>query len=386
MMRIMHVITGLGTGGAEMMLLKLLGGTASNYEQMVVSAADEGTIGPRILAVGIPVHSLGLRRQLPNPMRTFALRSLLRSFRPHLIQGWLHHGNLIASLAAAWSPDRAPLFWNIRQSLYDIATEPLLTAAVIRLGARLSRRPAAIIYNSRIGARQHEAFGYCGAQRVVIPNGFDCQIFHPDEEARRQVRAELGLDDSALLVGLVTRYHPMKDHAGFLKAAGLVARRHPEVRFLLVGTGVVREEPGLAQLIAEQQLHDRAFLVGERADIPRLTAALDIACSASAWGEGFPNVVGEAMACGVPCVVTDVGDSAYAVGETGFAVAPHDPQAFAQALSRLIEAGPEYRQRLGEAARRRVEKEFSLPAIVRRYEDLYQAHGGAQSATNGHLS
>jgi glycosyltransferase involved in cell wall biosynthesis len=175
----------------------------------------------------------------------------------------------------------------------------------------------------------------------------------------------------------------MKDHAGFLKAASLVARKHPEVRFLLVGTGVVKEQPALAQVIAEQHLQDRTFLLGERADIPRLTAALDIACSASAWGEGFSNVVGEAMACGVPCVVTEVGDSAYAVGQTGLVVPARNPQSLAQALSRLIEAGPEHRRQLGEAARRRVEKEFSLPAIVRRYEDLYQAHSSPHSATNG---
>lgn len=384
-MRILHIITGLDTGGAEMMLLKLLTGTAAHHEQVVISAAGQGTIGPRISGLGIPVVCLGLRRSAPNPIRVFFLRSLLRRFRPQLIQGWMYHGNVLASLASVLSVDPSPVLWNIQQSLYDISKEPWLTARVIRLGVPLSRRTAAIIYNSRTSAGQHEAFGYSRARRIVIPSAFDCEMFRPREEARQQVRAELGLGGATLLVGLVNRYHPMKDHPGFLKAAGMVSRRHPNVRFALVGKGVVRENPVLAQLISEYQLHDRTFFLGERADMSRLTAAFDIACSASAWGEGFSNAIGEAMACEVPCVVTDVGDSAYAVGDTGLSVPPGDPHSFAEALSRLIEAGPEYRRQLGAAARQRVQENFSLQEVVRSYEDLYQRHGAGDSLANGHL-
>jgi glycosyltransferase involved in cell wall biosynthesis len=189
---------------------------------------------------------------------------------------------------------------------------------------------------------------------------------------RRQVRAELRIADDVVLIGLVARYHPMKDHASFLRAAGLVARAHPAVRFLLVGKGLTVEEPKLLKIIGEQHLHGCIFLLGERSDIPRLTASLDIACSASAWGEGFSNSIGEAMACGVPCVVTDVGDSSHIVGDTGLSVPPRDPDALARAIGRLIEAGPEHRRHLGAAARRRIEDGFSIPAIARCYEDLYR--------------
>jgi glycosyltransferase involved in cell wall biosynthesis len=206
---------------------------------------------------------------------------------------------------------------------------------------------------------------------MVIPTGYDLTVFHPDEQARNDVRRELGVSDEHVLVGLVARYHPMKDHAGFLQAARLVAQAHPEARFVLVGRDMNQHLP-VFDLIRRNQLEDRVLLLGERQDIPRLTAALDIACSASAWGEGFSNTVGEAMACGIPCVVTDVGDSAYAVGEAGLAVPPRHPQALADAISKLIAAGPECRVRLGQAARRRVQSEFALPNIVRRYEDLYQ--------------
>ena len=178
---------------------------------------------------------------------------------------------------------------------------------------------------------------------------------------------------SWILVGLVARHHPMKDHAGFFHAARLVAQACPSVRFVMIGRGTNSQSP-VADLARANQLENRVFLLGERSDMPRLTAALDIACSSSAWGEGFSNTIGEAMACGVPCVVTDVGDSAYAVGDTGISVPPNNPQALADAISRLVAAGSERRHCLGEAARRRIETEFSLAAIVHRYEELYREY------------
>ena len=368
----MHVIPGLPTGGAEMILLRLLSANNGAWEPAVVSLKDRGTIGPRIAELGIPVYSLEMRRRTPNPLRAFSLVSVTRQFRPHLIQGWLYHGNLLASLAGVSSPDLVPVFWNVRMSLPATTAVPWMTAGAIRLGALVSRHPAAIIYNSQNSAQQHEAVGYCALKRVVIPNGFDCHTFRPNEEARLQVRAELGISKDSMLVGLIARYHPMKDHACFLRAAGSVARTHPEANFLLAGSGVTTGEPALRVLVEEQRIQARTHFLGERSDIPRLTAALDIACSSS-WVEGFSNSIGEAMACGVPCVVTDVGDSVYIIADTGLSVAPRDPEGMAKAISELIGAGAAHRRSLGSAARRRIESRFSLAAMVRRYEELYQA-------------
>lgn len=370
----MHVITSLSTGGAEMMLLKLLSASRDDWDHAVVSLADEGTIGPRISALGIPVYCLGLRGSIVDPFRALSIARLTRRLRPQLIQGWMPHGNLMASLAGASSKKRVPVLWNVQMSLYDISTEPWLTATVIRLGALFSRRASVIVYNSRVSAQQHQAFGYRAAQQVVIPSGFDCETFRPDENARRQVRAELGIADDAIVVGLIARFHPMKDHAGFLQAAGQVARAYPQVRFVLAGRGVTPDEPSLQKMVQEQNLEGRIFLLGERSDIPALTASLDIACSSSAWGEGCSNSIGEAMACGVPCVVTDVGDSAHIVDDSGIAVPRRDPSRLAQAIDELIEAGADHRKKLGAVARRRIESDFSLPAITRRYGDLYLSH------------
>jgi glycosyltransferase involved in cell wall biosynthesis len=368
MARILHVITGLRTGGAEMMLWKFLSLSRTHHSQAVLSLMDEGSIGPRIDRLKVPVYTLNLRKTAPNPARALDIRSLTRQFDPDLILGWMYHANLVASFAGLVSPRRTPVFWGVRHGLED---EQLRRRPIVKLGALFSRQPDAIIYNSTIGAQQHAAFGFHTAQPIVIPNGFDCQTFRPDPEARYEVLKELNLEEDTVLVGLVARYDPLKDHAGFLEAVAVVAKNHPSPRFILVGQGT--QEPELEKLVSNLDLRDRVFLLGERPDIPRLTAALDIACSSSRE-EGFSNAIGEAMSCGVACVVTDVGDSRYLVGETGLCVPPSQPDALAGAIGRLISAGPECRQKLGVAARRRVEENFSLPAVVGRFEKVFDQY------------
>ncbi len=329
-------------------------------------------IGPSISKLGVLVECLHLRPYTPNPARFLSLAGLAKKFRPQVIQGWMPHGNLAASLTQFTSRIAAPVIWNIRMSLDAVDGEKMTTMGLIRVGAFLSSHPSAIIYNSRSGAEQHQKLGYRSAISAVISNGFDCDLFRPDEYARCHIRQQLGLKPTSILVGLVARRHPMKDHFGFLRAASLVSVRYPESRFLLIGKGLTESEPGLTQHIGKLNMTGRVFLLGERTDTPRLTAALDIACSSSAWGEGFSNAIGEAMACAVPCVVTNVGDSAYIVGDTGVIVPPQNPGALAHAIGQLIDGGPAKRKELGMAARRRIESEFSLPNIARQYDDLYE--------------
>jgi glycosyltransferase involved in cell wall biosynthesis len=366
----LHITTGLSTGGAEMMLYKLLSATRDKHPQAVLSLKDTGTIGPRIRDLGVPVYALDLNPALPDPTRVFRLRKLVRSFRPDLIQGWMYHGNAAASLAATFSDFDPPVVWGVHQSVRRVWDYGILTGMVILLGAKLSRKPAKIVYVSRTGAKQHAALGYCEEKKIVIPNGVDCETFHPDDQVRQHARAELGIGPENVFIGLVARYHPMKDHVGFLTAAGHLLKTHPFARFALIGKGV-KDQPAIEKQVRTLGIQDYVLRLGERRDTPRLTAAMDIACSASAWGEAFPVALGEAMACGAPCAVTDVGDSAYLVGDTGISVPPSDPKALAAALAQLIDAGAERRRQLGAAARQRIEKEFSLPAVSQRYEELY---------------
>lgn len=339
------------------------------FAPSVISLSDKGAIGLRIEALGIPVYTLGMRPSRPSLAGLFRLSKLVSTLRPNLIQGWMYHGNLAASLAAG----SKPVVWGIRQSLYGLDKERVLTRWVIRLGAVVSRYSHAIVYNSHTSARQHEAFGFDASRSRTIPNGFDTEVFNLDENARVGIRQELGLSANVVLIGLVGRYHPMKDHRTFLNAVALLGKEFPEAHFLLAGREVDADNPALGAMLVEFELGDRVFLLGERKDIPQLNAALDIASSASAWGEGFANVIGEAMSCGVPCVVTDVGDSAWIVGDTGRVVPPRDPVALATAWMSLIALSRDERQTLGILARQRVIEKFSLGSVVKQYEDLYES-------------
>jgi glycosyltransferase involved in cell wall biosynthesis len=370
--RVMHVITALGTGGAEIMLYRLLAAGGSRWQSMVVCLKDEGTVGPRITELGVPVECLNARLGAPNPTRLLAVLRIARSYRPDIIQGWLVHGNLLAGLAGAVQRRRPAVFWGVHQTVYDLNKERSSTALAIRASALLSGVPRKVIYVSRVGAAQHEALGYPSAKRVVIPNGFDCGMFRPNPGARRRVRAALGVAEDTVVIGLFARYHPMKDHANFLRAAGIVAREVRDVHFLLAGRGVTAEETEIRSLIEDEGIREQVSLLGDRKDTAELAAALDIGCLSSAWGEALSLFVGEAMACGVPCAVTDVGDNGYLVGETGRVVPPGDPQALAGALLQLVEMGAEARSKLGMAARQRIEEEFSLPDVVQRYQGLYE--------------
>jgi len=284
----------------------------------------------------------------------------------------MYHGNLVASIASWFCTNNPPVVWNVRQSLYDLEHERPLTRWVIRANALFSARTDAIIYNSRVSARQHEEFGFDTSRTRIIPNGFNAQVFRPNEHARADIRRELNVADDAILIGLIGRYHPMKDHRNFLNAAALLGKDFPNVRFLLAGHEVNVGNSALSKVIKALGLSGRVFLLGERKDIPQLNVALDIA-SSSSWAEGFANVVGEAMSCGVPCVVTDVGDSAWIIGDTGRVVPPRNPEALAMAWGALIALGRDGRQALGACARQRVIAYFSLEAVVQQYEDLYES-------------
>lgn len=377
-MRLLHIITGLNTGGAERALCALLaGGLARRFDCAVLSLSDEGTMGAPIAALDVPVYTLGLRAGLPGLGAIWRLRNHLKSLRPDVIQGWMYHGNLAAILATCLAPGCPGLVWNIRQSLYDLGDEKPLTRQVIHANRLLSRQPSAVIYNSRLSREQHERFGISAGKGVVIPNGFDLSRLLPDSEVAAAMRRELQIGAEALVVGHVARFHPMKDHAGFLRAAVEVARRVPQARFLLVGREVSPDNPALAGIIPADLL-SRFRFTGERQDVPRVIQSMDVLCSSS-WSEAFPNVLGEAMACGVPCVATDVGDNAFIVGETGLVVPPSDSTALAKALSVMLEKSPGERISLGLEARSRVQENYRIDKVVDQYSKVYETFVGAKS-------
>ena len=369
MLKVLHVVTGLETGGAEQALVRLVDrARAHGVESVVISLRGPGTHGPELRALGVEVHALGLRAA-PLPAGLLRLRGLARRFAPDVVHGWMYHGCVASALAVP----RRPRLWGIRHSIVDLALEKPAARAVIRLGARLSGRADRIVYNARTARAQHRALGYAADRDLVLGNGFDV-IERADAAGRRvRVRSALGLDPDAFVIGHFARFHPMKDHGGFLAAVARLAPEAPELRVLLAGRGM---DEGNPELRARPELAPRVHALGERRDIPELLCACDLLCVSSRWGEAFPNVVGEAMACGVPCVVTDVGDCARIVGDTGRVVPPGDPDALAGALRELRAKGAAERERLGAAARERVRVHHGLEAVVAAYADLYGALAG----------
>ena len=376
--RILHIISGLETGGAERALYNLLsGGLAERTDSHVVSLGDGGTIGPQIEALGIPVTSLGIRGLGTLMSGSILLRQVVRNMRPWIIQGWMYHGNLAATYARSVAPSKPLLVWNIRQSLYEIGREKQMTQHVIRANKISSSAPDVLLYNSLVSRNQHELLGFASARGQVIPNGINVDRFSFSVDSRQLVRRELGITEDSPVVGHMARFHPMKDHARFLRLAGELAIRHPDIHFVLGGKGISLQNTELIQSVPVN-VRNRFHFLGERRDVSELMSAMDIFCLSSAWGEGFPNVIGEAMAVGVPCVVTDVGDSALVVGEAGIVVPPQDEGSFSAAIERLLTMPPDDYRVLSVRARSRIENNYTLDKIVDLYEALYSELNAAR--------
>ena len=372
MIRIFHVITDLDLGGAEVMLTRLLETLdRDQFKLTVVSLKKRGVITERIEALGIPVYHLNMNAPLKWCDGILTFRRLLQQKSPDLIQGWMYHGNVASFLLKALFAKKTKVLWNIRHSLHILREQPVVLRFLIRLGAFLSKSCHGIIYNAGISAKQHAAMGYSPQKEIVIPNGFDLERFRPDPRARKKVRGDLNVPEKTILIGLIARFDPLKDHVNFLKAAALLVREKEDVYFLMVGRGVDQKESGLLKWIERLGLKGRVMCLGERHDVAPYYAALDIMALTSR-AEAFPNAVGEAMSSGVPCVVTDVGDCRYLVGNTGIVVPPRNPEALKAGLEKLIEMGHVKRGLLGEAARNRIREKFSISSIVKQYETLYQ--------------
>jgi glycosyltransferase involved in cell wall biosynthesis len=262
-----------------------------------------------------------------------------------------------------------PVLWGIRNALHGLDRESRSTRLVIRGGALLGWQPRHIIYNSQRSRSQHERIGYPRDRGMVIPSSFDTLRFRPDAVARLGIRRELGLRDDTPLLGVVARFDPLKDFPTLIAAAGHLARSAPAARWVLAGRGVDRSNPAFAALLTDENVSSRIIALGDRSDVERIMAALDVLVQPS-LSEALPNSVGEAMACGVPCLVTDVGDSAILVGDTGRVVPPRSPGELAHAAAAMLALDPAVRHALGERARQRIATDYSASALVSRYLDV----------------
>jgi glycosyltransferase involved in cell wall biosynthesis len=366
---ILHLITTLDVGGAETALLRLVTRLdRRRFACTVVSLKGPGTLVSAFRREGIDVIVLGASRTA-GAGAVWRLARVIRRIRPALVQTWLYHADLVGLLAARLAG--VPVIaWNIRCSDLPALHPSRSTRWIRTLLAQLSRVPQAVVVNSEAGRAAHERLGYRPRRWALIPNGFDTEAFAPSDRHRREFRQTLGIAADAPAVGLIARWHPMKDHHTFLAAMQHVAIACPALRVVLAGRGI---DPGNAELrrLIGADLRDRVLLLGEVDDPARILPALDLTVSSSAYGEGFPNVVAESLACGTPVVATDVGDSARILDGLGTVVAPRDPEALAAAVGDMLGRPRRERAELGLAGRRRVLERYSLEQVVGRYEELY---------------
>lgn len=354
-----------------MMLYKLLKHSSCLRQGVVVSLISGGEMAHRIEALGVRVVGLHMRRGLPDISVLWRLVYLLRSEKFDLLSTWMYHADFLGGVAA-WMAN-IPVLWNIRNSDLDASKTKWTTRALVNLCGKLSRVvPERIISCSAAARDIHVELGYQRKKFQIIPNGFDLQGFKPDPEARKSVRAELGVPADAHLVGVVARFDPQKNHVGFLDAAQHIAKARPNVHFVLVGTEVTWENETLRQKIEDSGLRARLHLLGSRTDIARMMASFDVLVSSSSYGEAFPNVLGEAMACGVPCVATNAGDSAYIVGDTGRIVSVGDMHALAGSVVDVLSMSSTERTAVGNRARARVEELFEIGQIAKEYEKIFE--------------
>lgn len=355
--RVMHVITGLGMGGAERMLANLVQGADGASQHVVVSLQSGGVYREEIEAAGVPVHDcgmIGLRSLLPGLLR---LRRLMRRERPDIVKTWMYHANLMGLVALWLSGNRrmTRLFWGIRCSDMNLPDYPLQLRIVLWLNKVLSVAPEMIIGNSYAGRDVHIAAGFRDSAFAVMANGFDTDRFRPRPDRRAAVRDALALDPDAFVVAIVARTDPMKDYPLLLSAL----EEMPQVTCIAIGSGTDKLDgpPNFKAL-------------GPRKDVPDLLQAADALVSTSAFGEGMSNSIGEAMATGLPVVATDVGDSKALVRDGGLVIRNRDKAAFVAAVERL-RADPDLRRNLGEIARARIETVYSLRHCRRAFDRLF---------------
>jgi len=375
-MRVLHIITGLGAGGAENMLDRLL--AQLNPDQVsnhVIALKEGGPMAASIAARGIPVEIMGLDSFLPRTLMPLRLAQRIRRIAPDVIQTWLYHADLIGGIAARLAypfGTTIPMAWGIRQSVVNPALLKPATWRVIRSAAIASHfLPQTIVVNASASIASHAALGYDTSKFLLIPNGFDCDRFRPDNDARARMRQRLEIAPETILVGMAGRYDPHKDYPAFLAAAKAVSLQRPDIAFVACGEGVERVNSSMARLLAEYGPLPQLHLLGRQSDMPQFWAALDVAVSASV-GEGFSNSIGEAMSCALPCVVTDVGDSAHVVANYGCVVPPGQPEALSQAILALTAMPAEKRRALGQHARIRIQNNYSLASAADSFLNLWQ--------------
>jgi len=367
-LRVLHVISGLGQGGAEAMLYKLVSHIdKKRFESTVIVMTSGGAYVEKLESIGVPVYMLNMKTVYGILMSFFRYRRLLKCQRPDLVQSWMYHANVFTAVMRPFCI-KTRLVQNIRASLANFKNYKVMTRCVIRLNAWVSRFSDIVVNNSMRSQQQHHGIGFLKPKDIFIPNGFDETVFYPSQGIYSHCRKLFGLKPSSRLIGMFARYHPIKNHRAFLEVARvLLDSGLDNCCFVLAGEFCVKANNALLRSIQDLGLEKKIRLLGE-VDASRYLPALDVHLLTS-LEEGFPNVVGESMFCGVPCVVTNVGDCARVVSEYGFVSQPNDIDSLAENCLKALKMTDEERARMRDYA----VAHYSIHSVVKQYEDLYSS-------------
>jgi len=350
-------------------MANLIAGLSSQgHEIAVISVADGGPVGDRLQEMGVPVYELRFSTAASSVAKLMRLFHLVGDIDPDIVQTWLYRADLLGAVIRLQDRKR-PVVWGVHST--NPLRQHLRRSLIVCLNMLLSRVvPRAIIYCSEHACSEHVRIGYAAGRGHVIPNGIDTSVFRPDAEARFSIRKELGLDEQAILIGLVARLSPLKGHDNFFAAARDLHTRFPDAHFVLCGEGIEPGNAALATMIEQADIARVTHLLGPRLDMHRVTAAFDIANSTSI-SESFSLTIAEAMACGVPCVSTDCGGPRDLMKDLGYLVPVNDPSALCRAWIEVLRLSRESRSALGHALREHIKRNYSINRTTEAYMQLY---------------
>lgn len=373
-MKVLHVITSLGDGGAEAVLYRMCKFDKSNHH-IVVSLKNEQKYVAMLKKIGINVYTLNFSNSRINLRGAIKLYRLIKKIEPDVVQTWLDHADLVGGMIARLA-GKKNIVWGVHHSELKRGESKLSTIFISRINALVSYLiPRRIIYCADESRKAQEKNGYKKSKGVTVFNGYDCRGFVPNNVFASSFRKELSIENDTFLIGHVGRYDPQKDLGNLIDAFSILYKKDLKFQASIVGTKLDTKNSNLVSSIKTNNLCNNVHLLGRRDDIESVMNGIDLFVLSSV-SEAFPNVINEAMLCGTPCVATDVGDSSLIVGKTGWIVRPKDPIALADAIIKAyIEKSSNsssWMQRKA-ACRKRIEDNFSIEKMIKNYEKVWSS-------------
>lgn len=367
MLSVFHIITGLEAGGAERVLYSLIKDD-KDKEHIVVSFADDGYYGPLLKDLGIKVITLHLNNVFKLIAGIFRLISLIKSHKPDIFVTWMIHASLLGGLVAKFSSN-SPIIWNFRGTIFTPGGgKELFYNFLLKACSLLSDKiPSKIVCCAESISEELVDIKFPNSKIIVIPNGYDLNIFKPRSDYRKEVRSNFGITDNLLFLGMFARWDPQKNIDELVHALSLVKKKDQRFKMLLAGSGIINKK--LTTLINICDLKNEVILLDQSPNVEKIMNSLDIHILSSSYGEGFPNVICETMACGIPNISTNVGDSSFIIQENGWITSDSSRFGLADAISNAIKDYENYEVFLEKKqnSRKRIKEKFTLEKMISNY-------------------